>query len=52
VILLAGVSFLSALVTGVIGIFKYTDKSILIIISTVSGALVLIFLLGEFLVPH
>jgi len=51
-ILFAGVSFISAFVTGIISILKYKEKSTLVIISAIIGGLVMVFLLGEFLVPH
>jgi hypothetical protein len=49
---LAGSSGLAALVTGFISILKYKERGFLVFITTGIGILVLIFLLGEFLVPQ
>ena len=51
-ILIAGVFFVSAFVTGIISILKYKERAVLVVLSTGVGALVLIFLLGEFFFPH
>jgi hypothetical protein len=51
-IIIAGVTFVSAFVTGIISILKYKERAVLAILSTGFGLLVLIFLLGEFLSPH
>jgi tellurite resistance protein TehA-like permease len=51
-ILLAGVSAVSALVTGIIGIVKSRERSVLVFMSAALGLFVLFFVLGEFLVPH
>ena len=50
--LLAGVSGVSALVTGIIGIVKSRERSVLVFLVTVIGLFVLIFSLGEILFPH
>jgi hypothetical protein len=50
--LLAMVSGVSAFFTGVLAILKNKERSVLVFISTIIGLSVLIFLLGEFLVPH
>jgi cytochrome bd-type quinol oxidase subunit 2 len=51
-VLLAGVSLISALVTGLIAMIKSKERSILVILAVVIGIFALIFLLGEFLFPH
>jgi cytochrome bd-type quinol oxidase subunit 2 len=50
--LLAGVSAVSAMVTGVISIVKSRERSVLVFLATAIGFLLLILLLGEILVPH
>jgi hypothetical protein len=50
--LIAGVSGISALVTGVISIVKSGERSVLVFLATAIGLYVLIFLLGEILAPH
>ena len=50
--LLAGVSGVSALVTGIIGIVKSRERSVLVFLATAIGLFVLVFSLGEFLFPH
>ena len=50
--LLAGVSGVSALVTGIIGIVKSRERSVLVFLATAIGLVVLIFSLGEILFPH
>ena len=50
--LLAAVSGVSALVTGIIGIVKSRERSVLVFLATVIGLFVLIFSLGEILFPH
>ena len=50
--LLAGVSGISALVTGIIGIVKSRERSVLVFLATAIGLFVLIFSLGEILFPH
>jgi hypothetical protein len=51
-ILLAGVSVISSLVTGIIGIVKSKERSILVFLATTLGVFALIFVVGEFLFPH
>ena len=51
-ILLAGTSGLSAFVTGIIGIMKSKERSVLGFLTTTIGFFVLVFWLGEFLFPH
>lgn len=51
-VLLAAVSSVSALVTGIIGIVKSGERSVLVFLATVIGLFVLIFSLGEILFPH
>jgi hypothetical protein len=50
--LLAGVFGISAMVTGVIGIVKSRERSILVFLATAIGFYLLLLLLGEILVPH
>jgi len=50
--LLAGVSGVSALATGIIGIVKNRERSGLVFLATAIGLFVLIFSLGEILFPH
>jgi len=51
-ILLAGISGLSAFLTGIIGIIKSKERSILVFLATTIGFFVLTFWLGEVLFPH
>jgi hypothetical protein len=51
-IMLAGLSFISAMVTGIIAIVKSKERSFLVFLATAIGFFVLLFLLGEFLFPH
>jgi len=51
-IMLAGISGVSAFVTGIIGIIKSKDRSVLVFVATVIGFFVLAFWLGEVLFPH
>ena len=50
--LVAGVSSVSALVTGIIGIVKNRERSVLVFLATAIGLVVLTFSLGEILFPH
>ncbi|MFC1967795.1 hypothetical protein ACFLVX_00175 [Chloroflexota bacterium] len=50
--LLAVVSSVSALVTGIIGTVKDGERSVLVFLATVIGLFVLTFSLGEILFPH
>jgi hypothetical protein len=49
---IAGISGISAFFTGIIGIIKNKEWSVLVFLSTIVGFLILFFVLGEFLVPH
>ena len=49
---LAGISGISAFFTGIIGIIKSKERSVLVFLSTMIGFFVLLFLLGEVLFPH
>jgi len=51
-ILIAGISGISAFFTGIIGVIKSRERSIIVFISTVVGFFALLFLLGELLFPH
>jgi hypothetical protein len=50
--LLVVMSGVSAFITGLIAILKYKERTLLVFLATFIGLNVLIFLLGEFLVPH
>jgi ABC-type Na+ efflux pump permease subunit len=50
--LLAGVSVLSAMITGIINIVKSKERSFFVFLATAIGIMVLIFLIGEFSFPH
>lgn len=50
--LLAAISGIAAFFTGVIGIIKSKERSILVFLAAVIGLFVLVFCLGEFLSPH
>lgn len=51
-ILIAGASGILAFITGIIGVVKYRERSVLVFISIVLGFFVLLFILGEILSPH
>ena len=51
-VMLAGVSILSAGITGIISIVKYKERSILVFLALAMGVFALLFILGEFLFPH
>jgi hypothetical protein len=51
-ILLAGISGISGFVTGLVGIIKSKERSILVFFSTIIGLFVLIFVIGELAFPH
>ena len=48
----AGICGIAAFFTGIISIIKSKERSVLVFLTTVIGFLVLIFVLGEILVPH
>jgi hypothetical protein len=50
--LLAGVSAISAMVTGIIGIVRSKERSPLVFLATAIGLCLLIMLVGEILFPH
>jgi hypothetical protein len=50
--LLAGVFVFSGMVTGLIGIIKNRERSVLVFLATAIGLFFLMLVLGEFLVPH
>lgn len=51
--MLAGmVSGVSAFVTGLVAIVRKKERAILVIVSTIIGAMVVLFLIGEFAFPH
>ena len=51
-ILIAGASGILAFITGIISIIKDRERSVIVFLSTALGLFVLIFILGEILVPH
>jgi len=50
--ILAGISIVSAFFTGIWSIIRHKERSVFVFISTFIGFLALIFLIGEFTVPH
>ena len=50
--ILAGVSGISAFLTGIIGIIKSKDRSVTVFISTIVGFFILFLVLVEVLFPH
>jgi hypothetical protein len=48
----AGISGIAAFITGIIGIIKEKDYSVILIVSTIIGFLVLLFILAELIFPH
>ena len=50
--LLAGVSAVSAFLTGIIGIIRSRERSVLVFLATVIGFYILIAALGEIIFPH
>jgi len=51
-IVVAAICGISSLVTGLVGIIKSKEQSILVFVASFIGILVLIFVLGEFVYPH
>ena len=51
-IMLAGVSLISAMVTGIIGIVKYKERNVLVFLAAAAGLFVLFLVLGELLFQH
>lgn len=51
-VLLAGACAVSAFFTGLIGIIRSKERSMLVFLVTAIGLFVLLFVLGEFLFPH
>ncbi|MHA1167428.1 MAG: hypothetical protein ACTSRU_06375 [Candidatus Hodarchaeales archaeon] len=51
-ILLAGISGVLALLTGLIGIIKNRERSILVFMAMLVGLFVLLFWIGEVVFPH
>ena len=49
---LAGTSGVFGLITGIIGILRYKERSALVFLSATVGLFVLFLVLGEFLAPH
>jgi hypothetical protein len=50
--LLAGVSAVSAFLTGIIGIIKSRERSVVVFLATAIGLFLLMLLIGEILIPH
>jgi len=50
--LIAGISGVSAFFTGIIGILKSKERSVLVFIAMIIGFFILVFVLAEFLFPH
>lgn len=51
--MLAGMAAgISAFITGLLAIIRRKDKSVLVVISTVIGALLMIYLIAEIMFPH
>ena len=48
----AGISGIASFVTGLIGIIKDRDFSVLIFVPTIIGFLVLLYIIAEFAFPH
>ena len=51
-VILAGISGISAFVTGLIGIIRTRERSVTVYLAVTIGLLVLLFLLGEVIFPH
>ncbi len=51
-ILIAGISGISAFFTGIIGIIKKKERSAIVFITALMGLFILVFCLGEVIVPH
>jgi hypothetical protein len=49
---LAIISGVAALVTGLISTLKYKERSLLVFLSMLLGLCALVFIIGEFVVPH
>ncbi len=49
---LAGISGIAALITGIICILRYKERSVLVFMAALIGLFVLFLVLGEFLAPH
>ena len=51
-ILLVGITSIASFFTGILGITKNKDYTILVFLSTIIGFLVLVFLIGEIFFEH
>jgi hypothetical protein len=49
---LAVISAIASFFTGIMGIFKKKEKSVLVFLSTILGFLILLWILAEILFPH
>lgn len=50
--LLAGASAIGAFFVGILGVIRQKDRSVLVMATIVIGLLVIIFILGEIIIPH
>jgi hypothetical protein len=50
--MLSIISGIAALITGLISTFKYKERSLLVFLSILIGLFALVFIIGEFVVPH
>jgi flagellar biosynthesis protein FliQ len=50
--LVAAISGILAFFTGIISIIKNKERAVLVFVATIIGLFILVFVLGEFLVPH
>ena len=48
----AGTSAVAAFFTGIVSIWKYKERAILVFAASIIGLLVLLFVVGEFTSPH
>jgi hypothetical protein len=51
-VLFAGISGISAFFTGIHGIIKSKERSVIVYLVTIIGFIVLFFILGEVIFPH
>lgn len=50
--LVAMASGISAFITGIMAIIRQNERSLFVYAATILGALLILFLIGEFLFPH
>ncbi len=51
-VFIAGLSAITAFITGLLAVIKNQERSFLVYIATILGFLVLLFIFGEFAFPH